>query len=134
MAALSITAASVLKGANSQTLVGTCAETITAGKPIYRTTAGTFGLFDPSSATKNELVGVAIQGGSTGQPFVYLRADAALTLGSFSAHSGLPCFAISGGLSVTPSDVATGHKTNVAGVFNDDGTLNLSIVTGGSKL
>ena len=134
MAALTISASSVIKGANSISHVGTCAETITAGKPVYRTSTGSFGVFDPSSATKYTLAGIAIQGGTVGQPFVYLTSDAALTLGQATSLAGLPCFAISGGLSVTPSDVATGHKTNVAGVFNDDGTLNLSIVVGGSKL
>ena len=135
MAALSLSPSAVLKSSEAESHTGILAAAVTAGQSVCRLANGTFTHCDIDSVATDELAGIAIQGGAVGQPFLYVKRDPALDLGTSSTLAGLPCFALSdGGLSVTPADVAVGDRTNVAGVFNDDGTLNLSIVIGGTKV
>ena len=135
MADISITAASVLKSANGQPIPATCGQAITAGQAIYVDTGNVLKLSDANgAAAARTCAGIALNGGATGQPASYVRSDAAFVLGG-TGTSGLPAFVSEtpGGITMTPADVTTGSTGILLGIFNTDGTLNLSPVVGGVK-
>lgn len=89
MADISITATAVVPGSNAITAQGTAGTTITAGQAVYVDANGVLQLADCDSATAaaKAPVGIALNGGSTGQPIVYTRGgdltlNAVLTKGA----------------------------------------------------
>lgn len=77
MTALTITAASVLKGANANTEAGLAGATITAGQVVYRDASdGKYKLADADSATAaiRQPRGIALNGASDGQPLTILKS------------------------------------------------------------
>lgn len=83
MADLSITAANVVStGSKSQKRAGIAGATITAGMPLYVIAAtGKLGIAANTSAVLAEVVGIALNGASDGQPVDYQTAGT-LNLGA----------------------------------------------------
>lgn len=85
MSALTVTASSVLKGANASTNQGTAGATITAGQPLYIDASDSNKLkpcdADASTAAAN-CVGIALNGASSGQPITYVTEDDDFTPGA----------------------------------------------------
>jgi hypothetical protein len=84
MADLSITAASVVPGANAIVEHGTAGETITAGHAVYKdTTTGKYIKADANSATAaaRQARGIALNGASDGQPLT-IQKSGDITLGA----------------------------------------------------
>lgn len=75
MADLSITASGVLKSETAQFQYGTFGETIVAGEWLYLHTDGKLYKADCTTAAKAAVVGIALNGGSAGQPAQYLTAN-----------------------------------------------------------
>ena len=75
MADLSPTAASVVKYSGATTRSGTAGATIAAGDVLYLDSAtSTLKLALADTAAKSAAVGIALDGGASGQPIVYLAA------------------------------------------------------------
>ena len=85
MVNISVSAASVLKGAGAKTNVGTAGATITAGQPLYMVNRepDTLRLADANlSAAAAAVVGIALHGAFSGQPIEYVVEDGDFTPGA----------------------------------------------------
>ena len=67
MADLSITAANVKQGANASVIQGTAGNALTAGEPVYQSSANTYSNTSVSESASG-VVGVALNGASSSQP------------------------------------------------------------------
>lgn len=88
MADLSITAANVVPSSSASKSSKTvqAGATIAAGDLVYVDTDGKIGLADANVAAKSVIAGIAVNGGSAGQPVTYVTKD---TAGLTIAASGL---------------------------------------------
>lgn len=133
MADLSITAASVVKGANASVVAGTAGATITAGKTVYLDPSDSkYKLADANaSATTAALAGVALNGASDGQPISVLTGGnlnpgATVTVGEIYVLS-----ATAGGIA-PEADLATGHYVAVLGVGTTTSNIAVQIQISGA--
>ena len=136
MAAISITAASVLKSSTGQVSVGTSGATITAGQSVYIDTSDSnkIKLADANgTAPANTFAGIALNAASSGQPVTYCTNDTAgFTIGAtVVAGDTIWLSQTPGGLTKTIGDLSGGLAI-VVGVMLTTTTLNLTPVVGGS--
>ena len=111
MADITVTAASVVAGADSTTTSGTAGVTITAGQAVYLdTTTGKWALADADSATaaQRRAAGIALNGAALNQPIRVLTSGditigATVTAGVAYYLSGTP-----GGICPV-ADIGTGE-------------------------
>lgn len=85
MADLTITAANVLKGANSTPKYGTAGEALTAGEVVYKDASDSYKLKkadNNASVLTADGVGITLNGGGTGQPIAYIDLDDDFTPGA----------------------------------------------------
>jgi hypothetical protein len=130
MAAISITAANVLASANAATTQGiiTAATTVTQGQALYAVGDGTYGLAQSNGASPaNTFAGIALTGGSAGQPVVIATADSGFAIGGTVWLS-----TTAGAITSTSSDVASGDTAIVIGVGIGSNKINLGNITGGA--
>lgn len=125
MADLTITAASVIAGADAARESGTAGETITAGKAVYfSSTTKKWMLADSNSGTveARKCTGIALNGASLNQPVTVLKGGditigATLTAGTAYYLSDTP-----GG--VCPiADVGSGEYVNLLGLAKSTSVL-----------
>ncbi len=129
MADLSITAASVIPGANAVIEHGTAGETITAGQAVYKDTAtGKYMKADANSATAagRQARGIALNGASDGQPLTIQRSGditlgAVLTPGTDYYLSDTP-----GGIAPR-ADIGAGEYVCLLGLAKTTSVLALDI-------
>ena len=112
MSALTVTASSVLKGANASTNQGTAGATITAGQPLYIDAADSNKLkpcdADASTAAASA-VGIALHGASSGQPITYVTEDYDFTPGATLVTAKIYVVGGSAAGDINPSaDITTG--------------------------
>ena len=136
MAAISITAANVLKSSTGQVSVGTSGATITAGQSVYIDTSDSnkIKLADANgTAPANTFAGIALNAASSGQPVSYCTNDTAgFTIGAtVVAGDTIWLSQTPGGLTKTIGDLSGGLAI-VVGVMLTTTTLNLTPVVGGS--
>lgn len=136
MAAISITAASVLKSSTGQVSVGTSGATITAGQSVYIDTSDSnkIKLADANgTAPANTFAGIALNAASSGQPVTYCTNDTAgFTIGAtVVAGDTIWLSQTPGGLTKTIGDLSVGLAI-VVGVMLTTTTMNLTPVVGGS--
>lgn len=120
MAALTVTAASVVKGTTSavKTRDGILGATVTAGQPLYLDTADNrLKVCDADSATAlaRTFWGIALNGGASGQPCVGQFAGP-ITIGATVAIGVVYVLSTTAGGIAPTTDLATGNYTNVLGV------------------
>lgn len=124
MADLTITAANVQLGTGT-TLLGTAGETITAGQVLYlKASDGRLWLAQADGTTAEaDAVGIALNGGSAGQPIHYVN-DGGLTIGATTVKtSAYMLSATAGGICPQADLVSTnkivyiGYATSTAGAF-----------------
>lgn len=136
MSDISITAGSVLKGANAKTASGTAGATITAGQTLYADSSASFVLkladANASAATAN-CVGIALHGASSGQPITYVYEDDDFTPGgtlslSAAADDGIYVLSGTAGGIAPVGDVASGWYPVVLGVAKSTTKMALKIV------
>jgi len=111
MAALSITAGSVIPSVNASTTKGTAGATITAGQTLYLDSAtSTLKLCDAdASAAASTFVGIAMHGASSGQELRYVFKDPALAIGAtLVIGDTLWTSGTAGGITKTFTDNVTG--------------------------
>jgi len=136
MAAISITAANVLKSSTGQVSVGTSGATITAGQSVYIDTSDSnkIKLADANgTAPANTFAGIALNAASSGQPVSYCTNDTSgFTIGAtVVAGDTIWLSQTPGGLTKTIGDLSGGLAI-VVGVMLTTTTLNLTPVVGGS--
>ena len=136
MAAISITAASVLKSSTGQVSVGTSGATITAGQSVYIDTSDSnkIKLADANgTAPANTFAGIALNAASSGQPVSYCTNDTSgFTIGAtVVAGDTIWLSQTPGGLTKTIGDLSGGLAI-VVGVMLTTTTMNLTPVVGGS--
>ena len=136
MAAISITAANVLKSSTGQVSVGTSGATITAGQSVYIDTSDSnkIKLADANgTAPANTFAGIALNAASSGQPVSYCTNDnAGFTIGAtVVAGDTIWLSQTPGGLTKTIGDLSGGIAI-VVGVMLTTTTMNLTPVVGGS--
>lgn len=132
MAALSITAASVVAGAGSKSLVGTLGETVTQGQPAYRAVATKkLGKADSNvSAALAECVGIFLTAGSLNQPVV-VHTEGPITIGA-TLVVGERYFVgdVAGGI-VPSADLSTGEYVTYLGTAISASVLDVQIHNSG---
>ena len=138
MAAISITAASVLASSGATIQAGIAGATITQGQVVYLSTVtNTFLLTTPATGTGQFVSGIALQSVASGQPLQVAFKDPSFTFGA-SEPSGsiLMASPTAGGITVTPADVASTDCMIVLGVVKgttgtNGTTCNLNPTLGG---
>lgn len=136
MADISITAASVIAGADTRRGSGTAGASITAGQVLaYDSSAGTYKLCDVNSASAWQRlpVGIALHAASSGQPITFqtggaITIGAALTLGAAYYASGT-----AGGIRPA-ADNTTGDYPALLGIAISTTVLNLDITASPTAL
>lgn len=136
MADISITAASVVAGANARTEQGTAGAAITAGQVLYKdAAAGTWKLADSNSATAaaRSPDGIALNGAASGQPLQVLTGGdvtigATLTAGVAYYLSDTP-----GGICPV-ADVGSGEYSTIIGIAESTTVLNVQFHESGVAL
>lgn len=136
MSDLSITAASVVAGSNSNTVSGTLGATVTAGQVVYKDDSdGYWKLADNNSATAAVRVpqGIALNGGASGQP-VRVLVSGDITIGA-TLTAGVVYY-----LSDTPggicpvADLASGEYPASIGIATSTTVLKVNITSSGVAL
>lgn len=109
MADITVTPASVVKGANAITRRGTAGGTITAGQPVYKDTAGKYQASDANaSALTADVVGIALHGASLNQPLEIVEEDDDFTPGATIVNGTVYiASATAGGIAPVADIVAT---------------------------
>lgn len=136
MTDITVTAGSVVAGANAATDTGVAGETITAGKLLYKSSStGKWMLADNDSAITEaqKAVGMALNGASLNQPLVVLKSgdvtmNAALTAGTAYYLSSTP-----GGICPV-ADLASGKNVCQVGLAKSTTVLAVSFQTPGVVL
>lgn len=133
MADITITATSVAKGTSAVIENKFAGATITAGQSLYLDSAdGLVKLFDANSATAaaRSLYGIALNGGSTGQPIAVQRGGTITIGGTATAGVVYVGSATAGGI-CPAADLTTGHYTNIVGIGLGSSQIKLGLLDGG---
>lgn len=133
MAALTITATSVVAQPGATVIDGTAGATITAGQVVYLdSTTGLYGLADTDSATADARVvaGVALNGAATGQP-INILTRGPFTVGATVVRGlGYYLSPTAGGIAPV-ADIVTGAYPTFLGFATSTTVLNLQPVAAG---
>jgi hypothetical protein len=137
MAAISITAASVLPSSTATIDQGVAGATITQGQALYIDTSDSnkLKLADANgTAPANTFAGIAVNAASSGQKITYCSKD----LGGFTVGGTVAVgddvwlSGTAGGITKTRADLTTGDTVIHLGVINSSGKLILNPVAGGN--
>jgi len=137
MAAISITAASVLPSSTATIDQGVAGATITQGQALYIDTSDSnkLKLADANgTAPANTFAGIAVNAASSGQKITYCSKD----LGGFTVGGTVAVgddvwlSGTAGGITKTRADLTTGDTVIHLGVINSSGKLILNPVVGGN--
>ena len=134
MAAISITAASVLKSSTGSRSAGIAGETITQGQAVYVMASGKIGLADANgTAPANTCAGIAENAASLNQPVSYVTADTAgFTIGAtILAGDMIWVHTTPGAITKTFADLTAGCTVIPLGSMLSTTTLALQPLVGG---
>lgn len=134
MADLSITATSVLASSAARRVVKDAASTVTAGQPVYLTTSGTVAPADANDSTKASVLGIAENGGATGQPISVVTKDPAFALGATVAIGDVLILSATAGGIAPVADATTGDFVTVLGVAVSTSAINLNPTAAGAAI
>ena len=129
MAAITITAANVVKDANAEIEYGILGATITAGQVVYKNTStGKFELADANSATAEVRGprGVALNGGALNQP-VAVQYGGDITIGGTAVVGTTYALGSTAGAIVPVADLTTGDYVSHIGVGISATKIRLNI-------
>lgn len=133
MVDLTITAANVIKGANSIIDNGLAGASILAGQTVYKEAAtGLYKLADSNSATVEARlpVGIALNPALTGQP-VAVQTSGDLGFGAIlTAGAGYYCSETPGGIQPV-ADLTAGELVTLLGFATSTSNLNIRIQSSG---
>jgi hypothetical protein len=119
MAAITVTAASVAR-VDGEVVNGYLAgATITAGMAVYVDSAGAVQIgtnaTSAGSGVGAQLVGIALNGGASGQPIAILKPGGTVNIGDTVAVGKQYCLGTAGGI-IPVDDIATGEYITTIGV------------------
>lgn len=130
---LSVTAGSVIASATALKSAGVAGAVITAGQPVYIDTANS-NVLKPADANASALTstvaGIALNGGSTGQPITYVYEDATFTPGGTLTVGQIYCLSATAGGIAPVADLTTGDYPVVLFIAKTTTTAVLKIVRG----
>ena len=132
MADVSVTAASVAPGTDTQYADGFLGASVTAGQTVYLdTSTSTYKLADANaSSTTANAAGIAMNGGASGQP-VKVAIGGSINPGfSVTTGSVYVLSATAGGIAPV-ADLASGHYPVIVGIGVSATSLKLSMFKGG---
>lgn len=119
MAAISVTAGNVLRVDGDVVNGFLAGATITAGMSVYVDSAGAVQIgtnaTSAGSGVGAQLTGIALNGGSSGQPIQILRPGGVVNIGGTVAVGKQYCLGTSGGI-IPVDDIATGEYITTVGV------------------
>ncbi len=133
MADVSVTAGNVVAGSDAVIKHGVLGATVTAGQTVYLDTAdGRFKLYDADSATVlvHTLYGVALNGGSSGQP-VAVQTGGSITIGGTVTQGLVYVGSDTPGGIMPAADLEAGDFTAILGVATSASVIKLGIVNSG---
>lgn len=133
MSDLSITAASVVAGSNSNTVTGTLGATVTAGQVVYKDDSdGYWKLADNNSATAAVRVpqGIALNGGASGQP-VRVLVSGDITIGATMTAGTEYWLSDTAGGICPRADLASGEYPSLIGVATSTTVLKVNFISSG---
>jgi len=136
MTDISITAASVVAAASAVKQTGIAGEAITAGQVVYKAAAtGKFMLCDGDSATAAVRVplGIALNGGSDGQPMVIAKSGDVTIGATLTAGTAYYLGDDPGGICPL-ADVTTGDDVVLIGLAKSTSVLAVNIIVSGVTL
>ncbi len=135
MADLTITAASVIAGADSRVQNGTAGATITAGQVVYLDAADQrFKLADSDGAAGLRApVGIALNGAANGQPLAVLRSGD-ITIGATLSPGVTYYLSDEPGALCPFADLATGDYPIVIGLAKTPAILTVAIAAATAAL
>lgn len=129
MADITVTAASVVAGADSTTVSGTAGVTITAGQAVYLdTTTGKWALADADSATvaQRRAAGIALNGAALNQPIKVLTSGDVTIGATVTAGVAYYLSGTAGGICPV-ADIGTGEYVNLIGIATSASVLRVGI-------
>ncbi|MEY9580961.1 hypothetical protein ABIE88_008537 [Bradyrhizobium diazoefficiens] len=132
MTDLVITAANVLPGTGAVTEDGLAGATITAGQAVYRDTDGTYKLADAdgASALIRTARGIALNGGSAGQP-IRIQKSGEITIGA-TLTGGVTYYLSNTAGGICPlADVGTGEYFHIVGIAKSTTVMLMSLAYSG---
>ena len=116
MVDLTITAASVVKGAVSQTETGIAGEAITQGEVVFKNASSEYVLSDADDTSLDEVSGIALNAAADGQPLEVLLPGSDITIGA-TLTAGLPYFLSATAGAIAPeADLTTGDRKILLGI------------------
>lgn len=130
---LTITAASVVPGADAKKETGVAGEAVTAGQPVYRAAAtGKYFKADADSATAEVRVvrGIALHAAAANQPLT-IQTGGSLTIGSTVTVAAPYYLSATAGGIMPGADLTTGKYPVLLGFATTTGIIKLSIVHAG---
>lgn len=132
MADLSLTAANVVAGTGAAKSSGTFGETVTQGETVYlKSSDGRLWKADANvSAAEAAVRGIALNGGSAGQPAQILRSGP-VTIGATVAVGQVYAQSTNAGKICPYSDLSTGHYPTVLGIATSTTVIEVLILAGG---
>jgi hypothetical protein len=137
VAAISITASSVLASTSARKDTYISAAAISAGQAVYLLADGTVGLADADGASPlYTVLGIAANSApAAGQPVEVATYDSQFGIGGTIAN-GVPVFlsATAGGITSTAADNTTGIKTAFIGIGVGSNKILLSPVSGNTAI
>lgn len=129
MADITVTAASVVAGADSTTTSGTAGVTITAGQAVYLdTTTGKWALADADSATvaQRRAAGIALNGAALNQPIKVLTSGDVTIGATVTAGVAYYLSGTAGGICPV-ADIGTGEYVNLIGIATSATVIRVGI-------
>lgn len=136
MTDLVVTAASVVRGSNANTLFGDAGETITAGQVVYRSsTDNKFYKADNNAATAaaRTSLGIALNGASAGQPLT-VQTSGDITIGA-TLTPGVEYYLSDTAGGICPvADLGTGEYPGTVGMALSATVLRLGFTYSGVAL
>lgn len=135
MADLTITAASVVKGANARIdRNGYAGETITAGQAVVKNSSGFWVKADSNgSSSIRAATGIALNGASQYQP-IDVQTEGSITIGA-TMTAGVAYYLSDTAGGICPvADVGTGEYAQVIGIATSTTVLKLTLAASGVAL
>lgn len=129
MADITVTAASVVAGADSTTTSGTAGVTITAGQAVYLdATTGKWALADADSATaaQRRAAGIALNGAALNQPIKVLTSGDVTIGATVTAGVAYYLSGTAGGICPV-ADIGAGEYVNLIGIATSATVLRVGI-------
>lgn len=123
---ISITAANVVPSSAAEIGRGTAGATITAGQLLYKDSSDGYKLKLAdcnASAATTVVVGMALNGASSGQPVAYVIYDPALAIAGSRTIGDIYVLSATAGGVAPASDIASGHYVVVVGVVTSSTTI-----------